>query len=143
VKQSKILHSDTVYSLPFRGTSTQLDRAFPAVRLEKIRQTATTSFYKSSLRESERIEAEGVRKSTYLSLKKEGPLKNYPLPAQRCNFPASEFRDIDRLILTDLKAPLPAQDQPMGRSDRGVWKRDMISSFYRQTIYGSLRRQPQ
>jgi hypothetical protein len=57
---SKISYSGTVGSLHFRQSSTQIERemqekefrAFPALRLEQIRQTATTSFYKSSLRES-------------------------------------------------------------------------------------------
>ena len=84
-------------------------RTFPSLRLEQIRQTATNSFYKSSLRESERIEAEGLQRTTYLSLKKEGPLKHYPLPAQRSNFPCSEFRDLDRVFAE--RKGLPAASQ--------------------------------
>jgi hypothetical protein len=93
------------------------------------------------MRESERIEAEGLRRSTYLSLKKEGPLKNYPLPAQRSNFPSSEFRDLDKLLADRKALPNPSLESGLGRTDQGVWKRDMISSFYRQSVYGSLRRQ--
>ena len=45
---------------------------------------------------SQQIEEEGLRKTQGFSFK-DGPLKNYPMASQRCNFTDSEFREIERL----------------------------------------------
>jgi hypothetical protein len=109
--------------------------------MAQVRQTVTTSFYTSTIRESERIEAEGLKKTTYLSLRKDGPLKNYPLVSQKSKFTTSEFKEIDK-ILANRQDMIGAQ-KPEGKDlSKNVWKRDMICSFYRQSLYNDLKRPP-
>lgn len=70
------------------------DKKFPA--LEDKRLGNTTKF--TAFRESLRLENEGMKKTNYFSLSKEGPLRNYPLASQRCNFMSSEFKVLDKLF---------------------------------------------
>jgi len=118
-----------------------LKSELPSINLAEVRQTASNSFYKRSILLSRKIEEDGLRKTNYLSLRKEGPLKNYPLAAQKANYQISEFREIDKVLMN--KKPI------IGRVDKAlstatdknqVWKRDMICSFYRQSLYSDMRR---
>lgn len=51
------------------------------------------TFY-SNQKESQRLEEEGTKKWDYLKLCREGPLKRYPLIAQRSQYISSEFKEV-------------------------------------------------
>ena len=71
------------------------EKKFPALREEK-RLGNTSKF--TAFKESLRLENEVMKRTDYFSLRKEGPLKNYPLASQRCNFMSSEFKILDKLF---------------------------------------------
>ena len=62
------------------------DKKFPSIADDK-KKTVKSNF--TAFRESMRMENEGLKRSNYFSLRKEGPLKNYPLASQRSNFASS------------------------------------------------------
>lgn len=74
--------------------------AFPAIKIEEIKQTTTSKFFSNTFKESLKLEAEGTKRSNYFSLRKEGPLKMYPMVSQRSNFISSEFKLLDKLLAT-------------------------------------------
>jgi hypothetical protein len=109
----------------------------PSINLAEVRQTASISFYKRSILLSRKIEEEGLRRTNYLSLRKEGPLKNYPLAAQKANYQVSEFREIDKLMMNNARPVVVGRTEKAmstGSETNQVWRRDMIRSFYRQTM---------
>ena len=65
------------------------DKKFPSI-CDYKKKTNKSNF--TAFRESMRMENEGMKRSDYFSLRKEGPLKNYPLASQRSNFDSSEFK---------------------------------------------------
>jgi CRP-like cAMP-binding protein len=59
-----------------------------SMELPNISQSKNYIFTKHNnpLRESQRIEEEGLNKTNYFTLTKEGPLKHYPMASKRANF---------------------------------------------------------
>lgn len=74
--------------------------AFPSIRVEEIKQSTTKKFFSNTFKDSLKLEAEGTKRSNYFSLRKEGPLKMYPMASQRSNYISSEFKLLDRLLAT-------------------------------------------
>lgn len=74
--------------------------AFPSIKIEEIRQSTTNKFFNNTFKESLKMEAEGMKRSDYFSLRKDGPLKMYPMASQRSNFISSEFKILDKLLAT-------------------------------------------
>lgn len=46
------------------------------------------------------MEKNGTKGLNYFTLRKEGPLKCYPMASQRSNFNTSEFKILDKLLAT-------------------------------------------
>ena len=78
---------------------TAYSKGFPTIGFKtNMGQTMMSKGQSCNFRESMRMEEEGMKRSDYFSLRKEGPLKNYPMASQRSNFISSEFKILDRLL---------------------------------------------
>jgi hypothetical protein len=71
--------------------------AFPAIKLEELKQVTNKKFF-NTFKESNRMEEDGMKRSNYFSLRKDGPLKMYPMASQRSNFLTSEFKILDKVL---------------------------------------------
>jgi len=68
----------------------------PTIRSDVRRITKRDNL--TAFRQSSKMEEEAARKSDYFSLRKDGPLKNYPMVSQRSNYETSEFKLLDKLL---------------------------------------------
>ena len=113
----------------------------PNIRDDARRITKGVNF--TAFRESSKMEEQGVKKSDYFSLRKAGPLKVYPMVSQRSNYLSSEFKILDKLLLSRKEVGKESKKISNPIRDNGIWRRDMLSSFYRQSFFESVKRNPE
>lgn len=151
LKKSNLMADHTAYSRPMM-LSTQFQsvkssmltttrKDLPSIKDDVRRINKGQNI--TAFRESIRLEEEGARRSDYFSLRKAGPLKMYPMVSQRSSHVSSEFKILDKLLQTRKQVGKETSKRSNPIRDNGVWRRDMMSSFYRQSFFQSLRRNPE
>ena len=150
LKKINLVADKTTYSRRFMMT-TQFEsvksaminsgrKDLPSINDDVRRITKTGNF--TAFRESSRMEEQGVKKSDYFSLRKAGPLNMYPMASQRSNFMSSEFKILDKLLLSRKEVGKESKEMHNHTRENGVWRRDMMSSMYRQSLFELMRRNP-